>query len=67
MSETVYPISKVVAPRIHSYFRYLSENCSQRPAAPIPDVAAIEAIIEAGFWASLRRAGRFLKGVIAPI
>ena len=55
MSETVYPISKVVAPRIHSYFRYLSENCNQRPAAPIPGVPAIEAIIEAGFWASLRR------------
>lgn len=49
-----YPAARTVAPRLAAYFsRY----------QPAPDAAAVEAMIDAAFWASLRRE----EGVIPQI
>src|SRR5690349_24302854 len=53
-----YPAARLAAARIHSHLeRHHSKPLTQlnRKAALVPDMAAIEAIIEAAFWASLRR------------
>lgn len=58
MREPTYPFARSVAPKVHRYF---VENLAAKPRfehshlAPAPDVEALEAIIDAGFWASLRR------------
>ena len=50
MTPSAYPAARAAAGRIQSHFaRHLAT-----PSA-LPDIAAIEAIIEAAFWASLRR------------
>ena len=43
-----YPAARLAAPQIHSHLR-------KHTSLALPDAAAIEAIIEAAFWASLRR------------
>jgi Probable sensor domain DACNV len=60
MPETLrfYPAARLVAPRIHEHFAAHLEAARGRGAvseACLPDVAAIEEIIDAAFWASLRR------------
>jgi Probable sensor domain DACNV len=56
-----YPAARAVAPRIQEHFvRHLraAREHGWQPAASLPDppgIAAIEAIINAAFWASLRR------------
>ena len=53
-----YPAARAVAPIVQQYFaRHLAEarQRSRQQLAPAPDAAAIEAIIDAAFWASLRR------------
>ena len=53
-----YPAAKAVAPRVEAHFaRHLAEarQQGQQPLASLPDVGVIEAIIDAAFWASLRR------------
>jgi hypothetical protein len=53
-----YPAAHALAPRVHAHFaRHLEEARSRGrgPVASLPDVEAIAAIIEAAFWASLRR------------
>jgi hypothetical protein len=57
MTEPAYPAARAVAPSVRSHFARLaaaSATPAVRRAAP-PDVEAIEAIIDAAFWASLRR------------
>src|SRR5439155_21238827 len=58
MNERAYAVARQVAPRIHTYFSS-HQLLDPRPGAvivdTIPDVAAIEAIIDTVFWASLRR------------
>jgi hypothetical protein len=52
-----YPAARVVAPRVRAHFEAharASATPGQSPAA-LPDTGAIEAIIDAAFWASLRR------------
>ena len=53
-----YPAARLAAPLIHSHLErhpaILESQLAGKPAA-LPDVVAIEAIIEAAFWASLRR------------
>jgi hypothetical protein len=57
MTGPAYPVARAVATRVHPHFaRHAAEP--QHPKAdlaPLPDVEAIEAIIDAAFWASLRR------------
>jgi hypothetical protein len=53
-----YPAAHLLAPRVHTHFATHLEDARSRggdPVASLPDIDAIAAIIEAGFWASLRR------------
>ncbi len=53
-----YPAAHALAPRVYEHFsRHLEDarGRSRAPLAALPDVAAIAAIMEAAFWASLRR------------
>ena len=53
-----YPAAKTVAPRVEAHFaRHLAEARQQgrQHLASLPDLGVIEAIIDAAFWASLRR------------
>jgi hypothetical protein len=58
MSSPGYPAARAVAPSLHAHFaRYLAaargNGAENLPTTP--DVDAMEAIIDAAFWASLRR------------
>jgi hypothetical protein len=58
MSELAYPAARSVAATVQAYFvRHLSAARLKAPKelAPEPDAAAIETIVDAAFWASLRR------------
>jgi hypothetical protein len=53
-----YPAARLAAARIHSHLERHHSTLSLQPGrttAEVPDRLAIEAIIEAAFWASLRR------------
>jgi hypothetical protein len=59
MSSPAYPAAHAIAPILHEHFaRHIaaarSAESEQALPAP-PDIEAIEAIIDAAFWASLRR------------
>ncbi|MCU1263764.1 MAG: hypothetical protein JWM21_82 [Acidobacteria bacterium] len=58
MTELAYPAARSVAATVQAYFaRNLASARQHGPKklAPEPDAAAVEAIIDAAFWASLRR------------
>lgn len=62
MTETSYPAARAVADSVEAYFaRQLASPRQSSPSdvAPQPDAAAIEAIINVAFWASLRREENF--------
>ena len=53
-----YPAARLVAPKVASHFVRHSRDAAARgdlPTAPLPDAETIEALIDAAFWASLRR------------
>jgi hypothetical protein len=52
-----YAAARTISPELHSYFACQREKTNERaePLAPLPDAGTIEAIIDAAFWASLRR------------
>jgi hypothetical protein len=53
-----YPAARLVAPKVQAHFvRHRQEAIEHgdRPAAPLPDAETVEALIDAAFWASLRR------------
>ena len=58
MTERAYAVARAVTPRIHTHF---SDHLAAARArgyqhlAMVPDAAAIEAMIDVAFWASLRR------------
>lgn len=58
MSDPAYPAARTVAPKVRAHFARLIEagrlGGSDR-VSPLPDVDSIEAIVDAAFWASLRR------------
>ena len=57
MNERAYAVARTVAPRLHAHFSSHQERDPNRGAVAVdvvPDVAAIEAILDAAFWASLR-------------
>jgi hypothetical protein len=57
MTEPAYPAARAVAPNVHAHFTRLvaaGVPAGVRRAA-LPDPGQIEAIIDAAFWASLRR------------
>ncbi len=58
MTEPTYPAARTIAGRVEAQFARLLDAARQRgddDLAPLPDALAVEAILNAGFWASLRR------------
>jgi Probable sensor domain DACNV len=58
MTEPAYPAARAVASTIEHYFAtHLASAKKHRLhiVAPVPDAESVEAIIDAAFWASLRR------------
>ena len=58
MREPLYPAARSVAPRLAAHFletRGLSARDAASAGALTPDADAIEALVDAAFWASLRR------------
>jgi hypothetical protein len=58
MTGPAYPAARAVAPTVEAHFaRHHSAARQQgrQELAPLPDARAVEAIVEAAFWASLRR------------
>lgn len=58
MTEPAYPAARAVAPAVQAHFaRHLAaaREKGKRDLATEPDAAIIEAVVDAAFWASLRR------------
>jgi len=58
MNERAYAVARVVAPRIYRHFsshQHVDRGAEAVAVETIPDEAAIEAMIDTAFWASLRR------------
>jgi len=56
MTEPAYPAARAVAPNVHAHFtRLVPAAPADDQQAALPSSAEIEAIIDAAFWASLRR------------
>ena len=58
MTEPAYPAARIVAPKVEAHFALHVEDARRRGrVGPViaPDADTIEAIIDAAFWASLRR------------
>lgn len=58
MHEPAYPPARAVAERVRAHFATHLADARREdrgPVAPEPDAATIEAIVDAAFWASLRR------------
>jgi hypothetical protein len=57
MNDSRYPAARHVAPRLEAHFARDATAGDRKDARrpPTPDAAAIEALIDAAFWASLRR------------
>jgi hypothetical protein len=66
MTGPAYPAARAVAPKVHEHFaRHVAEarNRGQTGLATAPDADTIEAIIDAAFWASLRREENFVPKI----
>ncbi len=53
-----YPAARLVAPRVRAYFERHRREATARGVdvqAPLPDIGAIEQLVNAAFWTSLRR------------
>jgi hypothetical protein len=57
MPSTSYPAASAVAPKVQAHLSRLISDARERGVrcADLPEVATIEAIVTAAFWASLRR------------
>jgi DNA integrity scanning protein DisA with diadenylate cyclase activity len=56
MNGPVYPAARQYAARLQGYFADLAARAPGRsPGGPLADLAAIEALVDAAFWASLQR------------
>ena len=58
MSGPAYPAARIVAPKVEAHFAHHAEEARRRGrpgAVAAPDAGTIEALIDAAFWASLRR------------
>jgi hypothetical protein len=66
MTGPPYPAARAVAPKVHEHFvRHVAEaqQRGQKGLATPPDAATIEALIDAAFWASLRREESFVPKI----
>jgi hypothetical protein len=58
MTEPAYPAARIVAPKVAAHFAHHGEEARRRGRVDVlaaPGADMIEAIIDAAFWASLRR------------
>lgn len=62
MSGPAYPTARVVAPKVQTHFILHMKSEGGTDASPdgLPDAAAIETIIDAAFWASLRQEEKYV-------
>ena len=64
MAKPTYPAARLAAPRICAHFeRHVPGPAGDRAGHMEPDPAAIETLIEAAFWASLRREEGFVPRI----
>ena len=66
MEREAYPAARTVSPGVLAYFARHHENLSQessRTVAAPPDRQTIESVIDAAFWASLRREEGFVPKI----
>jgi hypothetical protein len=64
--EAAYPAARIVSPKVHAYFtRQRAETGAggKGRVATLPDAGAIQAIVDAAFWASLRREEGFIPKI----
>jgi hypothetical protein len=57
MTFPAYPAARIVAPKVQAHFAAYAAEARRRgrEVVPAPPAATIEAVIDAAFWASLRR------------
>jgi hypothetical protein len=58
VTAATYPAARRVAPNVQAYFARHRDDAQRRGVggvAPLPESGAIESIVDAAFWASLRR------------
>jgi hypothetical protein len=61
-----YPAARTVAPTVEAHFRRHAEDAQRRGVAGVPGVAdalTIERLIDAAFWASLRREEAYIPRI----
>jgi hypothetical protein len=66
MDDPAYPPSRAVAARVHAHFAAHRADArleDRGPVGPEPEPRVIEAIIDAAFWASLRREEGFVPRI----
>jgi hypothetical protein len=64
--EAAYPAARIVSPKVHAYFtRQRGETAASGNGrlATLPDTTTIQAIVDAAFWASLRREEGFIPKI----
>ncbi|MBV9768407.1 MAG: hypothetical protein JOZ32_02450, partial [Bryobacterales bacterium] len=64
--EAAYPAARIVSPKVHAYFaRQRAETNANGNGrlATLPNVETIQAIVDAAFWASLRREEGFIPKI----
>src|SRR5271167_4586096 len=64
-TEAAYPAARIVSPKVHAYFaRQRAElGAGNGRVATLPDTGVIQAIVDAAFWASLRREEGFIPRI----
>jgi hypothetical protein len=64
MKREAYAAARTVSPKVHAYFsRRRAEAHGQPCLASLPSAEVIEAIIDAAFWASLRREENYMPRI----
>ncbi|SPF36989.1 conserved hypothetical protein [Candidatus Sulfopaludibacter sp. SbA4] len=61
-----YAAARTISPKLHAYFARHREEAlrrGERHLAPLPNAETIEALIDAAFWASLRREETYLPRI----
>jgi len=65
-SEAAYPAARIVSPKVHAYFARQHAAISDPGAAALatlPDAPSVHEMVDAAFWASLRREEGFIPRI----
>jgi len=66
MKREIYAAARTIAPKLHAYFashREIALRRGETHLAPLPEPETIEALLDAAFWASLRREEGFIPRI----